>query len=191
MASNDVEVEIKIPLDEANFSRVQNQLKQTAKLVKDSQETDDYYTPAHRDFLEPQYPYEWLRLRKKAGRIILNYKHFHPENVPDTTHCDEFETEITSSEQLHKIFSSLNFKKIVTVDKKRENYRVGEEFDIAMDIVQELGHYIEIEALKDFGGVDATRQKLYELAKKLGIDISKEDKRGYPYILMEKKGLIK
>ncbi len=191
MASNDIEVEIKIPLDKSTFLSVQEKLKQIATFVKSAQEIDDYYTPAHKNFLEPQYPFEWLRIRQKAGKTILTYKHFHPENVKDTTHCDEFETEVSSPEQLNKIFSSLNLKKLITVDKKRETYRFSDEFDIALDTVEELGNYIEIEAIKDFSSIDATREKLYEMAKTLGITISKEDKRGYPYILMEKKGLLK
>jgi len=191
MASNDVEVEIKIQLDTATFSQIKERLKQLATFVKASQEVDDYYTPAHRDFLAPEFPFEWLRIRNKAGKTILNYKHWHPENTPHTTHCDEFETEVAKPEQLHKIFSALELKKMITVDKIRETYHYKDEFEIALDTVKELGHYIEIEALKDFGGIETTREKLLAFAQQLGIDASQVDKRGYPFILMEKKGLLK
>ena len=60
-----------------------------------------------------------------------------------------------------------------------------------MDEVEELGFFIEIETTKDFGSVEVARKKIFELAKELGIDASDPDKRGYPYLLMEKKGLIK
>ena len=63
-------------------------------------------------------------------------------------------------------------------------------FEISLDSVKELGHFIEIEAMKDFGGVEATREKLFEFAKNLGVDTSNLDLRGYPYQLMKKKGLI-
>ena len=121
----------------------------------------------------------------------MNYKHFYPENAEAKTHCDEFETELGKSEQLEKLFSAINLQKLVTVEKERETYRFKDEFEIALDIVKDLGHFIEIEAIKNFGSVGAAREKIYEFAENLGIDVSKADKRGYPYLLMKKKGLIK
>jgi adenylate cyclase class IV len=62
-------------------------------------------------FVEPKFPFEWFSIRKKDDNVILSYKHYYPENVEITTHCDEFETEVKSKEQLENIFSTLNFKK--------------------------------------------------------------------------------
>lgn len=191
MANNDVEIEIKIPLEENKFLSIKEKLQKIAKHVKNSLQTDVYFTPVHRNFLESKFPFEWLSIRKRGNKTILNYKHFYPENVELTTHCDEFETEIDKSEQLEKMFSVLNLKKLITVEKEREVYIFNDEFEIALDTVKELGWFIEIEAIKDLGTVEATREKLFEFAENLGIDISKTDKRGYPYLLMKKKELIK
>ncbi|GEM_PF-3640113 len=49
---------------------------------------------------------------------------------------------------LEKIFSALDFKKLITVDKKREVYLYKNEFEIAFDEVKNLGYFIEIEAKK-------------------------------------------
>ena len=190
MSNNNIEIEIKIPLDKDTFFQVKEKLKKISKFVKNSHQIDEYFTPAHRNFVEPEFPFEWLSIRKRDDKVILNYKHYYPENVEVTTHCDEFETEIKNLDQLEKIFSVLNFKKLVTVEKEREVYIYNDEFEVALDIVKELGHFIEIEAMKDFGSVEATREKLFEFAKDLGIDISKTDKRGYPFLLMKKKGLL-
>ncbi|HDD45991.1 MAG TPA: class IV adenylate cyclase, partial [Candidatus Aenigmarchaeota archaeon] len=188
---NNIEIEIKIPLNENTFSRVRSKIKRIAKFVKKTKQIDEYFTPAHRNFIRPKFPFEWLSIRRRGDKVILNYKHYYPENVEVTTHCDEFETEVKSHEALAKIFSALNFKKLVTVVKEREVYLYNDEFEIALDRVKELGYFIEIEAIKDFGGIKSAREKLFEFAKSLGIDISKTDKRGYPYLLMKKKGLIK
>ncbi len=190
MANKDKEIEIKIPLNEDEFSKLKERLKEMAKFVKTSQQTDEYFTPAHRNFLEPEFPFEWLSIRKREGKTILNYKHFYPENVKTFTHCDEFETEINNLDQLNKIFSFLNLKKLVTVEKEREVFVYSDEFEIALDTVKELGHFIEIEAIKDFGSVEEAREKIFNFAKNLGVDVSKVDKRGYPFLLMEKKSLI-
>ncbi len=191
MAKNNTEIEIKIPLDENDFFRVRAVLETISKFVKKSEQTDDYFTPAHRNFVEPEFPFEWLSIRTRDKKAILNYKHFYPENVKTFTHCDEFESEIKDVEQLKKVFSVLDFKKLITVEKQREIYIYNDEFEIALDKVKKLGHFIEIESIKDFGGIELTRKKLFEFAKKIGIDISEAGKRGYAYLLMEKKGLIK
>jgi len=191
MANDNIEIEIKIPLDEDTFFKVKEEVKEIAKFEKSSYQIDDYFTPAHRNFVESQFPFEWLRIRKRSNKVILTYKHYYPENAEITTYCDEFETEIKNKEQLEKIFSALDFKKLVTVEKEREVYVYNNEFEISLDIVKDLGYFIEIESMKDFGSVDTTRKKLSEWAKTLGIDISKTDKRGYPFLIMKKKGLIK
>jgi len=191
MANKDVEIEIKIALDKDILLRVKENLKKVATFTKKSHQTDEYFTPAHRNFVEPKFPFEWLSIRKRGDKTILNYKHWHPEDAEIRTHCDEFETETENSEQLNKMFAALNFKKLVTVEKEREVFVYNDEFEIALDAVKELGYFIEIEAIKDFGGIEATREKLFEFAKNLGCDASKTDERGYPYLLMKRKGLIK
>ena len=191
MANKDVEIEIKIALDKGMLLKLKENLKNVAAFTKKSHQTDEYFTPAHRNFVEPKFPFEWLSIRKRGDKTILNYKHWHPEDAEIRTHCDEFETETENSEQLNKMFAALNFKKLVTVEKEREVFVYNDEFEIALDAVKELGYFIEIEAIKDFGGIEATRKKLFEFAKNLGIDGLKTDERGYPYLLMKRKGLIK
>ena len=133
-----------------------------------------------------------MRIGKRGDKTILNYKHWYiPEGGDTGTHCDEFETYINDSEQMKKIFSSLDFKKLITVDKEREVYVFKDEFEIVLDVVKDLGHFIEIEAKKDLGSVEETRKKLFEFAKNLGVDTSKLDKLGYPFLMMKKKGLVK
>lgn len=77
------------------------------------------------------------------------------------------------------------------MEKQRETYVFGSELEIALDAVDGLGYFIEIEAIKDHGSVEETRKKLFEFAAALGIDVSRADKRGYPFLLMKKNGLIK
>ncbi|UCG95390.1 MAG: class IV adenylate cyclase [archaeon] len=187
----DTEIEIKIPLDEKTFSKVREKLRELAEFRKKIRQVDDYYTPPHRNFLEPEIPYEWLRIGKRGDRTILSYKHWYLDKEAGTgTHCDEINIEVREPEQIRKLFTALNFKKLVTVDKQREIYS-NDGFEIVLDFVKDLGHFIEIESKKDFGGVEETRKKLFEFAKNLGIDSSNPDKLGYPFSLLKKKGLIK
>lgn len=191
MADKDVEVEIKIPIEEGIFPAVKEKVKGVAKFIGSSHHVDEYFTPAHRNFVEPKHPFEWLSIRNRGKKTILSYKHFYPENTDVYAYCNEFETEVKDAKLLRKIFTSLNIKSLVTVEKEREAYDCNGEFEIGLDTVKDLGYFIEIEANKDFGSVEATREKLSELAKALGLDPSKRDKRGYPFLLMEKHGLLK
>ena len=188
------EIEIRISLDKKSFLNKRRRLKQITKFKRKSHQVDDYFTPFHRNFVKPKFPYEWLRIGKRGNDTLITYKHFYPENAEYHTHCDEYETKIGKSNALKKIFSALNFRKLITVDKKREIYNYKNEFEISLDEVKDLGYFVEIEAKKDFGGVRETRKKIFEFTKKLGFDSFKEDKKiskGYPYLLMRKKRLIK
>jgi len=188
------EIEIRICLNKKSFLDLKKRIRKIAKLKRKSREIDDYLTPFHRNFVKPKYPFEWLRIGERGNRNLITYKHFYPEYADYHTHCDEYETKIEDANSLNKIFSALNFKKLVTVDKKREVYNFKNEFEISSDEVKNLGYFVEIEAKKDFGGVIKTRKKIFEFVKRLGFDQFREDKKiskGYPYLLMKKKGLIK
>lgn len=191
ISNEDQEIEIKIRLSEDNFLRTKEMLKKVAKFKKNSHQLDEYFTPSHKNFLEPKFPFEWLSVRKRDDKTILNYKHYYPEDAETKTHCDEFEVEIKNLDEFKKIFSVLDFKKLVTVEKEREEYSYDDEFEIGLDTVKNLGNFIEIEAIKNLETVEKTREKLFEVAKNLGIDISKTEKVGYPYLMMKAKGLLK
>ncbi|NQU79690.1 class IV adenylate cyclase [Candidatus Woesearchaeota archaeon] len=190
MAIGNTEIEIKIPLEKDEFLRIRENLRSNARFLNSSHQVDEYFSPAHRDFLKPQHPFEWLRIGKRSGKTIINYKHWYPENADKTTHCDEFETVVHSPEQLRLIFGSLDMRPLVTVDKQRDIFVHNNELEIALDEVKELGYFMEIETMKDFGSVDAARDALFSFARSLNIDASRYVPRGYPFLLMEKRGLM-
>ncbi len=187
MTPNNQEIELKFAISSSDFQRLLASLPQKATFVKKNSQIDTYYNAPDHNFLAPQHPHEWLSVRKRGSKIILNYKHFHPEGEEVFTHCDEYESEV--SEQMESILKALNFRELVTVDKERTTF-VTEDFEIALDNVKGQGYFIEIEALKIFNSVEETRVKLFEFAQSLGLDTSKPDNRGYPYLLLEKKGLL-
>lgn len=190
MAHDNTEIEIKIPVDKETFSGVREKLTEIATPGGSSQQEDRYFTPGHRNFVEPPFPFEWLSVRRRGGKAILTYKHWYPENSEVCTHCDEFETLVENPEQLERVFSVLNFKELVTVEKQRETFTFGNDFEISLDEVKDLGHFIEIESMRNLGSVEETRKKILEFAARLGLENPRMDKRGYPYELMRKKGLL-
>lgn len=191
MAHNNTEIEMKIKVDKTQFLSIKEKLLRIAKFEKETHQVDEYFTPTHRKFLSRKYPNEWMSLRKRGDKNILNYKYWHPKNAKIKTHCDEYEVAIDDALKLKKIFDALDVKTLIVVDKNRLTYNFNGEFEIALDHVKELGYFIEIETIKDFGSIKVAREKLFLFAKKLGLKTFNPDLRGYPYQLLNKKGLIK
>jgi adenylate cyclase, class 2 len=191
MAHDNQEIEIKIPVSEETFLMVREKLLAIARPGPKTNQVDRYFTPGHRSFVEPRYPFEWLSVRRRGGKAILTYKHWYPENQELNTHCDEFETELSDPEQMERILKVLDFRELVTVDKTRETFYFEGKFEVCLDQVRDLGFFVEIEATADLGSVEETRARLLEFAARIGLPEPVMDKRGYPYELMKKKGLLK
>jgi adenylate cyclase, class 2 len=185
MAYQDVELEIKLPL--LNPQAVQEFLNKNAQSkVKGVYQKDTYYMPVHRDFVAVKYPYEWLRIRESDKGASLNYKHFHPENVKITDYCDEYETKIDNPHALKKMFTSLDIKELVVVEKKRSTW-LYKDVEVALDLVTALGSFIEIEATLGFENPKAGKKYLYTILEELQAQVGPEDHRGYPYLLLKNK----
>lgn len=186
MSSNNIEIEIKLPL--INPQEVREFLNTHAKLVSENiYQKDSYYVPPHRDFLAEKYPFEWLRLRQSSKDTSINYKHFHPENVEKTDYCDELETKIGDSSVMENMLKSLDFNEVIVVEKSRTTW-LFEDVEIVVDEVSNLGSYIELEATKHFENPLDGRPYLFNVLKRLNAQVGEEDLRGYPFRILEKKG---
>ncbi len=186
MVNKDIEIELKYPL--LNLEQVAEFLDLNAQSkIKNILQRDIYYIPAHRNFLDFEYPFEWIRLRQTDKGAQLNYKHFYPENVKKTDYCDEFQTKIENIEAMQKIFKSLDFKEIIIVEKNRDIWEY-KDVEIAIDKVKDLGNFIELEAQNYFEDPKAGKEYLYSVVKELNAQIGEEDLRGYPFRMLEKKG---
>jgi adenylate cyclase, class 2 len=185
MAHNNTEIEVKFPL--RNVEQVINFLKNNAE--KKSEKTvqiDTYFTPSHKNFLDPDYPFQWLRIRESDRGVVLNYKHFYPENEKNVDYCDEFEV-IISSPIVKKILERLDCKKLIEVKKERRSW-MYKDVEISVDKIEELGAFVELEITTHFDDPKQAKEYLYRLVKEIGAEVGEEDYRGYPYILLEKRG---
>ena len=189
MAYNNTEIEMKFPLTATLFNRIEAKLKSNSKFINESHQVDRYYNAPHRDFLAPLYAFEYLRVREKESEGSINYKHLYPEEVEEKTHSDEYETVVRDTTAIKNILNVLNFKEYLVIDKTRKTYEYKDEFEIALDEVKDLGYFIEIEARKDLGNVEQTREKIISFAKLLGVDTTVRNKDGYVLAMLKKKGL--
>lgn len=188
MAKN-VEIELKFKL--LNAPAVEKFLTAHADFNYKSFQHDIYYNAPDRDFLADQSNIsEWLRIRVEKDKAQINYKDWQPRENPIKTHCKEYETEVASFEQLSLILDALSFTKLIEVKKTRRawNYK---DVEVSIDDVEELGQYLEVEykgdALEDVAQV---RAYLHEIVAELGAKTEGLDLKGYPFGLLEKKGLL-
>lgn len=183
---SDVETEIKIKLSEEEYRTLKNYLDGHGKFLKEVHQKDTYYSPTHRDFTKPKYPYEWLRIGERGNKIIVNYKHWYPEDAEVNTHCDEYEVEIDDVKNMDRIFKVLDLKEIAVVDKNRLTYMYLDKYEIALDTVDKLGYFVEIEVKRYDGEPIEEYENILKTARDLHLNLKNLDQRGYPYYFIGK-----
>jgi len=178
-----MEIEIKFPLQ--NPEEVISKLNSIAEITKqDVEQEDTYFVPPHRNFVKANPIKEWLRIRKSVKGTVLNYKNWHYKDGK-TTHCDEYETIVTNVKALEQIFNSLNLNPVIIVNKKRSTWAL-DRVEVAVDHVEGLGWFIELEAKDEFESVEAATKHLHNTLGKLEAKVGEQDYKGYPYLLLEK-----
>ena len=175
---NDIENEIKIKLSKDEFTIIENIMRKNAEFLKNNKQYDIYYQPLHRKFLKENKETinEWLRIGIRGNKKILNYKNWY-----DNMYCDEYEVEIDDDKNLDKIFQILGLEKIATVSKVRNTYFYLNKYEVALDYVDNLGYFIEIEVKKYDENAIKEYDNLIKVAKDRNLNLNNIDKRGYPY----------
>ncbi len=175
---NDIETEIKVKISKEEFDKIEKTMRGNAKFLKSSSQVDTYYQPTYRKFLKDNKETidEWLRIGIRGNKKILNYKKWY-----DNMYCDEYEVEIDNDKNLERIFRILGLEKIAVVNKVRNTYDFLDKYEVALDYVEGLGHFIEIE-VKNYDETAINEyDKLLKVAKNLNLNLNNIDKRGYPY----------
>jgi adenylate cyclase, class 2 len=186
--SNGVEIELKLPL--RNGKQVEAFLNKKAEVAYTSFQHDMYYNAPHRDFLQDTNNVnEWFRIRLAEGKAQINYKDWLPHDTKAKTHCKEFEANVDSYEQLRQILDALNFSKLIDVKKTRKAWNYA-DVEVSIDLVEGLGEYIELEYKGRQTDVQLARDHLFKVLGELGAKTGELDRRGYPYLLLQKRGLL-
>ncbi len=80
----------------------------------------------------------------------------------------------------------LDLEVIAVVDKSRLRYMYQDKYEISLDIVLDLGYFVEIEVKNYDFGPKEEYDKLIEVVNAFNLDMKNVDKRGYPYHLIYK-----
>jgi adenylate cyclase class 2 len=177
-----IEVELKGYADEKIFEKV----RERYSLIRKEIHEDTYYQHPCRDFSETD---EALRIRIKRFNghfeAFMTYKG--PKMDQESKTRKELEVELVDPDIHTQILESLGFVEVFTVRKTREKYYVEKGIIIALDNVDGLGKFIEIEALiEKEEGVEETVKRLKSILEDLGV--KQFERRSYLELLLESRG---
>lgn len=148
------------------------------------QHSDLYFNHPDRDFAETR---EAFRLRRMGAESRLTYK----GPVVDTLAKSRREIEFalaggpTVAEECRQMLVLLGFRPVREVRKVRVPYALrdaGRDFEIALDTVEGLGSYVEIETLAEEADRIPAREAILALAARL--DLREPEPRSYLALLL-------
>ncbi len=168
------EVELKFPLDDS--AQVISQLQQLhAERGTPVKQRDLYFAHPQRNFAQTD---EALRLRSAGRRNCITYK----GPILDSQTKTRREIEIPFAEgqaaaaKFRELLRLLGFREVETVVvKTRVPFHLeweGRQWELALDDVDGLGTFLEMEILADEAQRDAARDSILRLADRLGLDNS-------------------
>lgn len=178
-------IEIEIQVNIENSKKLIDFLKKNARFKSEKHQTDDYFSPAHGNFLDVRPVRKWLRLRDSDGSYSINYKNWYFDEKGKSHHCDEFETKIEDLNQVKRILTALNFKPIVRVDKSRKIW-IYKDYEVSIDQVKELGDFVEIEYIgkDEKANPEKITEQMINFLKEIGCGKIKRNYVGYPFQLL-------
>ncbi|MDD1701843.1 MAG: class IV adenylate cyclase [Methanoregula sp.] len=158
-----LEIELKVRVDSLDPIRSRLDAR-GARFTGKEHEHDIYYNAPHRDFGSTD---EALRVRYTGSGALLTYKGAKIKKYGLKAR-EELNCGLESGEVFEQVLDRLGFKKTAEVNKWRENYRL-ENAAFALDVVEGLGTFVEIEIMTDSEGPEATEQ-IGKFAKEMEIN---------------------
>lgn len=174
-----VELEMKFSIDNPETFEAKI-LDSGFEFVKEKNQSDYYYSPAHKSFAGTKKYY--LRVRQQGdGSAIFAF-----HNVINDLKTEELEVNVSDFDVFSEILKKLDCHLDCLVQKDRRIYR-NDNFEITIDQVKDLGSFMELEYIGSEVSDSLVQQYFNELITKLGLN--REDLVagvGYPDLLMDK-----
>jgi adenylate cyclase class 2 len=180
------EVELKFPIADADADEMTLQLlARGARPGNVVRQSDLYFQHPCRDFRQT---HEALRLRKTVDGLRITYKG--PIIDSRTKMRRELELPVGRDpgdfNQFRELLTILGFEAVRGVEKTRAVYDLmweGRQLELAVDAVDGLGTFLEIESMASDSDRDAARDAILQLAEKLGL--KNPERRSYLQLLIQ------
>ena len=137
-------------------------IEKGAVFDKKSKQTDSYFNSPVRDFAKSD---EALRIRSEDGFSEITYKGPKVQGTGAKAR-EEFNVEISDPEDMAGILERIGFFRSAEVFKTREEFRFMET-SVALDSVDNLGEFVEIEVITD--DRESALKKIEKVRKELEI----------------------
>jgi adenylate cyclase class 2 len=178
-----IEVEQKYRV--ANLAELERQLTELSAARGDDQvQVDRYYAHPQRDFATTD---EALRLRRIGTHNYITYKG--PKLDPTTKTRRELELDLPDGDageaDAAELLTALSFRPVLEVKKRRRHFTVRwqeKEIGVALDHLDELGDFVELEIVTDDSSMQAAQDKIAALAERL--QLSNSERRSYLELLL-------
>lgn len=180
------EVEVKSKLN--NRDGVVKKLEDLGcKFGEELHQVDYIFIPNNVDF-PPPYEVPVLRVRKQNNKCIFTMK------ISQTSRQDviERELEISDGDKMIEVLGLIGYKQVPVVDKKRIK-TTYQDMEIVLDVVKDLGEFIEVE--KIVTNVDPSERikiqsELLDFLEQIGVSREDQVVNGkYDIMLFEKYGM--
>jgi adenylate cyclase class 2 len=155
-----------------------------AALAKEMEQVDRYFAHPSRSFAETD---EALRIRQVGDRNFVTYKG--PKIDAATKTRREIELPLASgrvaAEQFAELLGALSFRPVAVVRKLRTAYELqwqSRRVEIAVDQVDGLGTFAEIETAAPESELASAREAILSLARELGLEGN--ERRSYLELLL-------
>ncbi len=177
------EVEQKYRVD--NLSDVREAILREFPSVKRSNvinQTDIYFNHPNRDFAQTD---EALRIRSTDNRLVITYKgprHYDTAKGVTTKTRREIEVDLgidhldmedSKHKEIQSLLEILGFKTVLCVPKQRENLSFnwnGWPISIALDEVDGLGCFVEIEVIANSESLTDAQNCVREISNRFGFE---------------------
>ena len=179
------EVELKFRLD-VSADEITRRIDALGGEFLDEIPQDDYYfNHPVRDFAETD---EAFRIRRVGDLNCITWKG--PKVDTETKTRREIEIPLGDgsdvSGQFAEVLAILGFRSVACVRKTRRRFRLNwqdDTFELAMDNVDGVGLYLEIELLADESTLKEAQAAVVDLSRELGL--SQPEKRSYLELFLE------
>ncbi len=147
-------------------------------------QSDLYFAHPARDFAQTD---EALRIRRVGQHNFVTYKG--PKIDQTTKTRREIELDLPAGDRgaadFQSLFEQLGFRTVAEVRKHRRTWLLdwqGHAVEAALDEVDRVGTFVELEITADEGGLDAARAALAALAAEL--QLTSGERRSYLELLL-------
>ena len=169
------EIEIRVVV--TDYNAVESILQQKTSFTWEKSQKDVYFAPEEKDFYS--YKPEYLRIRHQEWKNTITYWYCHVKDW-ELIKIDEYETTVGNAETITDILTNLHYHQQATVTKQRKSFSY-KNFDLELDVIEELGAFLEVEITSHDTTYEEAKQSCYDVLDELWIH--REEKANHTWYI--------